>query len=84
MADPGDNRDSAETIRALAAYRQFTLAEAVVRRRKAVANAMANGLAVAELIPRDPKAIEEIEQLVNNVFNMTEIVHGNHSAIEAE
>jgi chromosome partitioning protein len=84
LADPGDNRDSAETIQALAAFRQFTVADAIVRRRKAVANAMANGLAVAELMPRDPKAIEEIEQLISNVFSRTEIVHGNHTAIEAE
>jgi chromosome partitioning protein len=60
------------------------LATAVVRRRKAVANAMANGLAVAELAPRDPKACEEIEQLVSNVFDVTEVAHGNHTAIEAE
>ncbi len=83
LADPGDNRDTAETIEALAGFPQFTVAEAVVRRRKAVANAMANGLAVAEM-PRDPKAVEEIEQLISNVFNVTEIAHGNHTTIEAE
>jgi chromosome partitioning protein len=87
LADPGDNRDSIETVQALAAFQQFTVSDAVVRRRKAVANAMANGLAVAELQPRDPKAIEEIEQLVGNVFNVfnvTEIAYGNHTTIEAE
>jgi chromosome partitioning protein len=84
LADPGDNRDTAETVEALAGFPQFTVAAAIVRRRKAVANAMAHGLAVAELQPRDPKACEEIEQLVSNVFNMTEIVHGNHTTIEAQ
>ena len=84
LADPGDNRDTTETIEALGAHRQFTVAEAVIRRRKAVANAMANGNAVAEMAPRDPKACEEIEQLVSNVFNVAEIAYGNHTAIEAE
>ena len=84
LADPGDNRDTVETLEALAGFPQFTLAEAIVRRRKAVANAMAHGLAVSEPVPRDPKAAEEIEQLVSNVFNVTESVHGNHTAIEAE
>jgi chromosome partitioning protein len=84
LADPGDNRDTAETVEALAGFPQFTVAEAIVRRRKAIANAMAHGLAVAELQPRDPKACEEIEQLVSNVFNVTEIVDGNHTTIEAQ
>ena len=84
LADPGDNRDTTETVEALAGFPQFTLAAAIIRRRKAVANAMAHGLSVAELQPRDLKACEEIEQLVSNVFNITEIVHGNHTTIEAE
>jgi chromosome partitioning protein len=84
LADPGDNRDTTETVGALAGFPQFTLAAAIIRRRKAVANAMAHGLSVAELQPRDLKACEEIEQLVSNVFNVTEIVHGNHTTIEAE
>jgi chromosome partitioning protein len=84
LADPGDNRDTAETIETLAGFPQFAVAAAIVRRRKAIANAMAHGLAVAELQPRDPKACEEIEQLVSNVFNVTEIVDGNHTTIEAE
>ena len=84
LADPGDNRDTAETIEALAGFSQFTVAGTVIRRRKAVANAMATGLAAAEMQPRDPKACEEIEQLVSNVFNVTEVTHGNHTTIEAE
>jgi chromosome partitioning protein len=84
LADPGDNRDTAETVEALAGFPQFAVAAAVVRRRKALANAMANGLAVAEMAPRDPKACEEIEQLTGNVFDVTEVAYGNHTAIEAE
>ena len=49
LADPGDNRDTAETVEALAGFPQFTVAAAIIRRRKAVANAMAHGLSVAEL-----------------------------------
>lgn len=55
------------------------MTEAVIRRRKAVANATANGLAVAEMAPRDTKACEEIEQLVSNVFNVMEIAYGNYT-----
>ena len=43
LADPGDNRDTVETVEALAGFPQLTLAATVVRRRKAVANAMAHG-----------------------------------------
>jgi chromosome partitioning protein len=84
LADPGDNRDSAETLEALTGFRQFSVTKAIIRRRKAVANAMANGLAVAEMQPRDSKACEEIEQLVSNLFNVTEVAYGHHTAIEAE
>jgi chromosome partitioning protein len=84
LADPGDNRDSTETIEALTGFPQFTLAAAIVRRRKAIANAMAHGLAVSEQQLRDPKAAEEIEQLVSNVFNVTEVAYGNHTAIKTE
>ena len=84
LADPGDNRDTAETVEALAGFPQFTVAGAIIRRRKAVANAMAHGLAVAEMQQRDPKACDEIEQLVSNVFNVMENANGHHTTIEAE
>ena len=79
LADPGDNRDTAETVEALASFPQFTVAPAVIRRRKAVANAMAHGLAVAEAQPRDAKACEEIALLVTHVFDMQEVCNGNHA-----
>jgi chromosome partitioning protein len=84
LADPGDNRDTAETVEALAGFPQFTVAGSIIRRRKAVANAMAHGLAVAEMQQRDPKACDEIEQLVSNVFNVMETANGHHTTIEAE
>lgn len=84
LADPGDNRDTADTIEALAGFPQFTAGVAIIRRRKAIANAMAHGLAVTEIQPRDAKACEEIEQLISNVFDATEVAHGNHTAIEAK
>ena len=48
LADPGDNRDNRDTIAALHELPQFTVAAAIVRRRKAIANAMAHGLAVSK------------------------------------
>src|SRR5271166_5696315 len=69
LADPGANPDTIE---------------AGVRRRKAVANAMAHGLAVEELTPRDGKACEEIAALFSYVFNGKDMVNGNHKTIKAE
>jgi chromosome partitioning protein len=69
MADPGDNRDSRDTLAALRELPAFTVAEAIVRRRKAIANATANGLAIPEWRPLDRLAWEEIRQLTNNVFD---------------
>jgi len=69
LADPGDNRDNRDTIAALRELPVFAVAEAIVRRRKAVANAMAHGLAIAEMQPLDRLARDEIAQLTNNVFN---------------
>jgi chromosome partitioning protein len=69
MADPGDNRDNRDTLAALRELPVFGVAGAIVRRRKAIANAMANGLAVAEFLPLDRQAREEIAQLTDNVFS---------------
>lgn len=70
LADPGDNPDTADAAAALADFPQLSAALGTqIRRRKAVANAMAHGLAVSELTPRDAKACAEIAALVNNVFD---------------
>lgn len=84
LADPGTNPDTADAAKALAEFPQFRLAETVIRRRKAVANAMAHGLAVTELTPRDPKACEEIGALISHVFDSKEIANGNHSKAKAK
>jgi chromosome partitioning protein len=68
-ADPGESStDNAETIEALKDYPQITLLPAVLRRRKAFANATGQGLHVSEVTPRDPKAMDELDALVSNVF----------------
>ena len=69
MADPGDNRDSRDTLAALRDLPVFTIAEAIVRRRKAIANATANGLSINEWRPLDRLAWNEIRQLACNVFD---------------
>jgi chromosome partitioning protein len=69
LADPGANPDTVDATAALAEFPELQLASTVIRRRKAVANAMAHGLAVAELTPRDAKACEEVAALLSNVFD---------------
>jgi chromosome partitioning protein len=69
LADPGDNPDTVDAAKALADFPQLPAAGTTIRRRKAIANAMAHGLAVAELMPRDSKAVAEIAALVGNVFD---------------
>jgi chromosome partitioning protein len=80
LADPAMPPDTVETHKALAEFPQLGPTEIVVRRRKAVANAMANGLAVTELQPRDPKAVDEIAALVAYVFDSKEPANGGHTA----
>jgi len=68
-ADPGaTSADNAESAAALADYPNITLLDAPVRRRKAIANATGQGLCVTELLPRDPKACEEMATLVSTLF----------------
>lgn len=69
LADPGDNPDTADSAKALEDFPQLSAVGTQIRRRKAIANAMAHGLAVAELTPRDAKACAEIAALVSNVFD---------------
>jgi chromosome partitioning protein len=69
MADPGDNRDTRDTLAALRELPAFTVAGAILRRRKAIANATANGLSISEWRPLDRLAWDEIRQLTSNVFD---------------
>jgi chromosome partitioning protein len=84
LADPGANSDTIESGKALEEFPQLHLIGSIIRRRKAIANAMAHGLAVEELTPRDAKACEEIAALVSNVFDGKESANGNYKAIKAK
>jgi hypothetical protein len=67
-ADPGVPSANREAATAIVAFPQFTLIEAPVCQRKALAVALGNGLSVEELTPRDGKACEEIATLTGIVF----------------
>ena len=69
-ADPGSSSDNADAAAALADFPRIALIDAPLRLRKAFANAVGSGLSVDELTPRDPKACEELAQLVRNVFTI--------------
>jgi len=66
-ADPrgSDNGAAAEAV---AEFEHITYLDAPVGRRKALADAMGDGLSVLEWKPKDEKAIDEITRLVNLVF----------------
>jgi chromosome partitioning protein len=69
LADPGDNPDTTDAAAALVEFPQLSAVGTQISRRKTVANAMAHGLAVAEMTPHDAKACAEIVALVSNVFD---------------
>jgi chromosome partitioning protein len=68
FADPGISPANREAAAAVAEFPQFTLIDAPIRQRKALAIALGFGLAVDELAPRDAKACEEIATLTSIVF----------------
>jgi chromosome partitioning protein len=84
LADPGANQDNADAVTALGQFPHLIALDAPVRRRKAVANAMAHGLSVNELMPRDIKAAEEMAALCAKIFNGKERVNGNYSTCKAQ
>jgi chromosome partitioning protein len=68
-ADPGTaSADNADAAAALADYPQLTHLDAPIRRRKAFANAVGQGLSVEEYHPRDGKACDELATLMKMVF----------------
>ncbi|MCE1119130.1 AAA family ATPase [Pseudomonas sp. NMI795_08] len=70
MADP--NRLSSDNIAArkvIAGFPQLTLTELNIVGRKAISGASANGLAVSEMRPRDPKAVSEVGALLSALFD---------------
>ena len=77
-ADPGAaSSDNADATAALADHPQLAHLDAPIRRRKAFANAVGQGLAVEEVTPRDPKACNELAALVRTLFELqdTAILH---------
>lgn len=71
QADPGEHStDNADAASAVAEFSQFEYLPIPIRRRKAFSNAGGSGLTVAELSPRDPKAIAEVDNLIKYLFNI--------------
>ncbi len=69
-ADPGNtSSDNTEAAAAIADHPALTLLDSPIRRRKAFANAVGQGLSVEEYSPKDPKACEEMTNLIKIVFN---------------
>lgn len=66
-ADPS-GKDNKDAVEALNDYPELVYMDAPIVRRKSFANAMGMGLSVAELTPKDPKAVQELERLVDNIF----------------
>ena len=71
-ADPRgtDNDDTAEELRE---NQSLQFLDTPIGARKAFSNAAAHGLAVTELKPADPKAVEEIMALYRYTFDITKI-----------
>lgn len=63
-------QDNTDAIEALADFPQLAYLAAPIRRRKPIANAAGQGMAVSEMSPKDPKAIEEMNALINGVFEL--------------
>jgi chromosome partitioning protein len=71
QADPGENSaDNADAAAAVAEVPQFVYLPTPIRRRKAFSNAAGAGLSVSEASPRDPKAMAEMDRLVESLFNI--------------
>ena len=69
-ADPVETSNSADALASLADYPDLVLLDTPVRRRVAFANAMRHGLSVDELMPRDPKAVNELNAMASAVQKM--------------
>lgn len=69
-ADPGEgSTDNVEAAEAVADFPQIALLPTPLRRRKAYANAAGQGLSVLEYKPTDRKACEELNALLDKLFN---------------
>jgi chromosome partitioning protein len=66
-ADTAGN-DNAEAVEAIADYPSFKYLDAPIRRRKSIATSAGKGISVLEFTPKDTKACDEIQALVNMIF----------------
>lgn len=66
-ADATSN-DNAEAIEALADYPLLQYLNSPIKRRKSIATSAGKGLSVLEFSPKDAKASEEIQSLIDIVF----------------
>lgn len=62
-----DNENANEIIREIG---DFICLDTTIGYRKAFANASAEGLGVVEMTKGDPKAISEMQELYNHIYNM--------------
>lgn len=67
MADTAGT-DNADAAAALADYPAIAYLDTPVRRRKSIANAAGNGMSVLEQVPRDEKAIAELNTLLQAIY----------------
>lgn len=65
--------DNIEAVEVIKEFSSLIFLDTPLGSRKAFANAAAQGLAVPELKPQDPKASEEIVRLYRYVFGISEI-----------
>jgi chromosome partitioning protein len=68
-AADAQGRDNEDAAAALKDMPGLELLPSLIGRRKAFPNAVAAGRAVTEYTPKDPKAIEEITNLVNQLYS---------------
>jgi chromosome partitioning protein len=61
-------QDNAEAVEAIKDYPAFHYLDAVIKRRKSIATAAGRGLSVMEHTPKDAKACEEMQALIDSVF----------------
>lgn len=60
--------DNEEAIAAMTDYPQFQYVDSPIRQRKAISTAAGRGLSVLEHSPKDAKACEEVQSLINMIF----------------
>jgi chromosome partitioning protein len=60
--------DNAEAIEALADYPQLQYLDVPIKRRKSIATSAGRGMSVLEFTPRDAKACDEIQSLVQRIY----------------